>query len=119
VFVIFGSLLTIHGLFADGWAAIAVVATTLFLARPVAICVALAGTKLGAAATAFMAWFGPKGVATMTFSLLVLGRHIAAAPRIFNIAALAVFCSIILHGITDTPGTNWIARRQPPDRAQA
>jgi hypothetical protein len=49
----------------------------------------------------------------------VLGRHIAAAPRIFNIAALAVFCSIILHGITDTPGTNWIARRQPPNRAEA
>jgi NhaP-type Na+/H+ or K+/H+ antiporter len=118
VFVVFGSLLTIHGLFADGWAAIAVVAATLFLARPVAICIALAGTKLGAAATAFMAWFGPKGVATMTFSLLVLGRHVAAAPRIFNIAALTVFCSIILHGVTDTPGTNWIARRQPPDRAE-
>jgi NhaP-type Na+/H+ or K+/H+ antiporter len=115
VFVVFGSLLTVHGLFADGWAAIAVVAATLFLARPVAIWVALVGTRLGAAATGFMAWFGPKGVATMTFSLLILGRHIAASSRIFNIAALAVFCSIILHGITDTPGANWIARRQPPD----
>jgi sodium/hydrogen antiporter len=31
--------------------------------------------------------------------------------RIFDIAALAVFCSIILHGVTDTPGAEWIARR--------
>jgi NhaP-type Na+/H+ or K+/H+ antiporter len=119
VFVLFASLLTIHGLFADGWAAIAIVAATLFLARPIALYIALSGTRLGAAATAFMAWFGPKGVATMTFSLLILGRHIPAAPRIFNIAALAVFCSIILHGITDTPGTNWIARRQVQPRAEA
>ena len=37
--------------------------------------IALAGTRLDTAdARRFMAWFGPKGVATMTFSLLVLGR---------------------------------------------
>ena len=58
-----------------------------------------------------MAWFGPKGVATMTFSLLVLGLGVEAGERIFNIAALAVFCSIIAHGLTDTPGAEWIARR--------
>jgi NhaP-type Na+/H+ or K+/H+ antiporter len=59
-----------------------------------------------------MAWFGPKGVATMAFSLLVLSRDIAAAQQIFDISALAVFASILLHGLTDTPGTNWIARRK-------
>jgi NhaP-type Na+/H+ or K+/H+ antiporter len=41
-------------------------------------------------------------------------RHIADATRIFNIAALVVFCSIILHGLTDTPGANWLARRKSP-----
>ena len=58
-----------------------------------------------------MAWFGPKGVATMTFSLLVLAdTGIAANERLFNLAALVVFVSIIVHGLTDTPGANWIAR---------
>ena len=38
-----------------------------------------------------MAWFGPKGVATMTFSLLVLGEGFAGDERIFNLAALCVF----------------------------
>ena len=113
IFAVFGSLLTIHGLFSDGWAAVAVVAGTLLLARPVAVWIALAGTRLGTASKAFMAWFGPKGVATMTFSLLILGRDVQSGQRIFNIAALAVFASILLHGITDSPGTNWIARREP------
>ncbi len=58
-----------------------------------------------------MSWFGPKGISTMTFALLVLSDQVAAGSRIFNLAALTVFCSIIAHGLTDTPGAEWIARR--------
>jgi NhaP-type Na+/H+ or K+/H+ antiporter len=112
IFAVFGSLLTIGGLFADGWAAVAVVAATFLLARPLAIWVALTGTRITNASKAFMAWFGPKGVATMAFSLLVLSRQVDAGERIFNIAALAVFASILLHGASATPGVKWLARRQ-------
>ncbi|HEY4811438.1 MAG TPA: cation:proton antiporter [Solirubrobacteraceae bacterium] len=115
IFTVFGSLLTVNGLFTDGWAAVAVVAATFLLARPLAIWIALTGTQIGRANKAFMAWFGPKGVATMAFSLLVLSRQVEAGQRIFNIAALAVFTSILVHGASDTAGTNWIARRQPED----
>ena len=110
-FTLFGSLLTLHGLFSSGWAAVGVVAGTFLLARPAGVWVGLAGTGLAPHAKAFMAWFGPKGVATIAFSLLIVSRPIAAGGRIFDIAALAVFASILLHGATDTPGTNWIARR--------
>jgi NhaP-type Na+/H+ or K+/H+ antiporter len=58
-----------------------------------------------------MSWFGPKGVATMTFSLLVLSQPIRSGSVIFNLAALTVFCSILVHGVTDTAGANWIAAR--------
>jgi sodium/hydrogen antiporter len=112
IFTVFGSLLTIHGLFGDGWAAVAVVAGTFLLARPISIWIALAGTRIGNASKAFMAWFGPKGVATMAFSLLILARQIEDGPRIFNIAALAVLVSILAHGLSDTPGIRWIAARQ-------
>jgi NhaP-type Na+/H+ or K+/H+ antiporter len=111
IFTVFGSLLTLHGLFGDGWAAVAVVLGTFLLARPVAVWIALAGTRVQTAAKAFMAWFGPKGVATIAFGVLILSRRIDAGTRIFNIAALAVFASILLHGISDTPGIRWIARR--------
>jgi NhaP-type Na+/H+ or K+/H+ antiporter len=112
VFVVFGSLLTLGGLFGDGWAAVGVVAVTLLIARPAAIAVALLGTKLPLYLQAFMAWFGPKGVATMAFSLLVLAEDFPAADRIFNLAALCVFVSILVHGLTDTPGSNWVAARE-------
>jgi NhaP-type Na+/H+ or K+/H+ antiporter len=111
IFVVFGSLLTLHGLFGDGWAAVGVVAITLLVARPVAVFIALAGTATDTATRGFMSWFGPKGVATMTFSILVLSEGIARGSEIFNLAALAVFVSIIAHGVTDTPGADWLARR--------
>ena len=69
-----------------------------------------------------MAWFGPKGVATMTFSLLVLAQPSPDGERIFNLAALVVFCSILAHGLTDTPGSEWMARRaaaEPDDYDEA
>jgi NhaP-type Na+/H+ or K+/H+ antiporter len=111
IFVVFGALLTVHGLFGDGWAAVAIAAVTLLVARPVAVAIALTGSGVSRAALAFMAWFGPKGVATMTFSLLVLGSEVADGERIFNLAALVVFCSIVAHGLSDTPGSEWMARR--------
>ncbi len=111
IFVVFGSLLTLHGLFADGWAAVALVAIALLVARPLAVWIALAGLRVDWATTAFLSWFGPKGVATMTFALLVLAQPIPGNERIFQLAALVVLCSCIAHGLTDTPGSEWIARR--------
>jgi NhaP-type Na+/H+ or K+/H+ antiporter len=112
VFVVFGALVTFGGLFDDGMAAVGIVAFTLLVARPVAVYVALLGTNTDTAERLFMGWFGPKGVATMTFALLVLNEGIDEGDRIFHLAALAVITSIIAHGLTDTPGANWIARHE-------
>ena len=116
IFVVFGALLTAEGLFTDGWAAVALVAFTLLIARPAAIWVALAGTGTDTATKGFMAWFGPKGVATMTFSVFVLAEGVPSGERIFNLAALCVFVSVVVHGLTDTPGSEWLARREEARR---
>lgn len=120
IFLVFGSLLTLAALGREGWPVIAFVAAVFLIARPVAVWISLMGTDTDGPTRLFMGWFGPKGVATMTFSLLVLDRSIASGTRIFDVAALVVLCSIVIHGATDFPGANWIARRsqrasqQPP-----
>lgn len=115
IFVVFGSLLTFGNLFEDGLATVGIVVFTLLIARPTALFAALAGTRISTTTKAFMAWFGPKGVATMTFGLLVLAEEIPSGERIFHLAALTVFCSIIAHGLSDTPGADWIANRAESD----
>jgi NhaP-type Na+/H+ or K+/H+ antiporter len=109
IFFVFGSLLTLNALTREGWPALAFVAVVFLLARPLAVFVALLGTATNRPTRLFMGWFGPKGVATMTFALLVLDQNISNGTRIFDLTALVVFCSIIVHGLSDTPGANWIA----------
>ena len=121
VFLVFGAILTFDGLFTDGWAAVGVAAFTLLLARPVAVFAALAGNRdVDVRGKAFMSWFGPKGVATMTFALFVLASEVPEAERIANLAALTVFASVIVHGLTDQPGAEWMARQseRSPGRAR-
>jgi NhaP-type Na+/H+ or K+/H+ antiporter len=117
IFFVFGSLLTLHALTREGWPSIAFVAIVFLLARPLAVWVALLGTRTDRATRLFMGWFGPKGVATMTFALLVLDQNIANGTRIFDLTALVVFCSIIVHGLSDTPGANWIAAHAERQKA--
>jgi NhaP-type Na+/H+ or K+/H+ antiporter len=112
VFLVFGAIFTLDQVFADGWAAVGIAAFTLLAARPIAVFAALAGARqVDLAGKAFMAWFGPKGVATMTYALFVFGSTAPEAGRIVGIAALTVFASILVHGLTDHPGAEWMARR--------
>ena len=111
VFLVFGAIFTLDVLFGDGWAAVAIAAFTLLVARPVAIFVGLAGNdQVDPFQKAFMAWFGPKGVATMTFALFVLGSAVPEAERIAAIAALTVLISVVVHGLSDQPGSEAMAR---------
>jgi sodium/hydrogen antiporter len=112
VFLVFGAIFTFGTLFEDGWSTVAVALFALLLARPIAVFVALAGTEVDTAGKAFMAWFGPKGVATMTFALFVLGSTVPNGEQVAVIAAVTVFISIIAHGVTDQPGAEWIGRRE-------
>ena len=59
----------------------------------------------------FMAWFGPKGVASMLFSIYVLDSAVANESLIFDVAAFTILASIAAHGLTDTVGASWIERR--------
>jgi NhaP-type Na+/H+ or K+/H+ antiporter len=120
VFLVFGAIFTLDNLFRDGWAAVGVVAFTLLAARPAAIFVGLAGNRqVDGFEKLFVAWFGPKGVATMTFALFVLGSSIPNGERIAAIAALTVLTSVIVHGLTDQPGAEWIARHAERQREAA
>lgn len=111
VFVAFGTLLVPQDLVQDGLAAVLLVPITLLVARPIAVAMSLAGTDTTPAERAFIAWFGPRGVATMAFSILVVTSAVPDADRLFNLAALVVLASVIAHSATDDAGVRWLSRR--------
>jgi sodium/hydrogen antiporter len=111
IFAVFGALLTVDGLSSQGWAGLGVAAATLLVARPVAVMCSLVRTSTDLATRGFMAWFGPKGVATITFSLLIASEHIRRSGAIFDLAALTVVVSVLAHGLTDRAGSQWMGAR--------
>ena len=49
-----------------------------------------------------MAWFGPKGVASMLFALFVLKSR-DEGGLIFDVAAITIIASIVAHMASPTP----------------
>lgn len=110
VFLCFGALLSWPLLSASGWWPVAVALLCFLVARPLAVLVGTIGARPHWDGMLFMAWFGPKGIATMTFALLLLSTA-PEATELFTYAGVAVVLSLILHGASDGPGSRWMARR--------
>lgn len=111
VFVIFGALVVTTGW--DGSAArlVLFVVFALLIARPAAVLISFTGVRESRPNKLFVAWFGPKGVASILFALLVLASSESHRSLIFDVASFTIVTSIIAHGLTDTLGASWLERR--------
>jgi NhaP-type Na+/H+ or K+/H+ antiporter len=86
-------------------------AAALLLARPLAFAPSLAMSDLSWRERVAVAWFGPKGFASVFFGVLILGSGIADANHLFRVVALVVTASIVAHSSTDVPVARWLGRR--------
>ncbi len=114
-FVLFGALIFATGWHGSSWRVAIFIAFLLLVARPAAIGVAFRKVRLGRPEKLFIGWFGPKGVASMLFALLVAASTEHNRNLIFDIAAYAIVASIAAHGLTDTIGPRWIEGRTGSD----
>jgi NhaP-type Na+/H+ or K+/H+ antiporter len=110
-FFVFGALIVATGYDGAIWRLVLYIPLALLIARPLAIMAAFVRSRLPGPQKLFIAWFGPKGVASMLFALFVLKSDVGAASTIFDVAAFVILSSIVAHGLTDTVGATWIERR--------
>jgi len=89
--------------------AILLILVSLFAVRPAAIWLSLWRTDAPPLTKGFLGWFGPRGLATVLFALLVVGQFGALkhGDEILTIAAIAVVLSAVLHGVSASPGAKW------------
>ncbi len=110
-FFVFGALIVATGFHHSVPPLVLFVVFALLVARPAAVLLSFLNTGIPRPQKLFMAWFGPKGVASMLFALFVLKSNVDDHTLIFDIAAIAIVTSIVAHGLTDTVGAQWLARR--------
>jgi NhaP-type Na+/H+ or K+/H+ antiporter len=88
---------------------------SLTLVRMLPVGIALVRSGLDAPSTAFVAWFGPRGLASVVFALLALeelGDTSAVVNRAVGAVALTVLLSVVLHGISAGPGGRLFVDRE-------
>lgn len=101
--LVFGALLSPHLLGEVGVGGWLFGISALLLVRPIAIGVALFGTGIRGWEWLTVAWFGPKGFASVVYGLLLLDRAVPHAERLFHLVAIAIAASIVAHASTDVP----------------
>ncbi len=112
--LVFGALITperLSHLSIGDWA-VAVIA--IVLVRPAAMMLSLIRTPLPARERSVAAWFGPKGFASVVYGLLALQAGIPAGEHVFDLVAITIALSIVLHSSTDVPVAKAL-RIEPPD----
>lgn len=107
-FLLLGLVLVPDALHHLTLANLSIILLSLFVVRPVAIWLSLVGTDASMKTRLFFGWFGPRGLATALFSLLIVEQ---VAPEIAEpVLALAVntvWISALLHGLSAAPAARW------------
>jgi NhaP-type Na+/H+ or K+/H+ antiporter len=103
-FLIFGSVLAPIGLAHASWKTVVLALLFLTVVRMVPIWLSLTGLKLSTYERLFLGWFGPRGLASILFALLVLERFsFPGAEELTACVALTVLFSIVAHGVSAAP----------------
>ena len=88
------------------------VLASLTVIRIIPVLVALFGSGMLFETRLFLGWFGPRGLASILFALLIVEDLDTAAGRtIFTIAAWTVLASVFLHGLSANPWTGRLSAR--------
>ncbi|BDX32903.1 peptidase [Mycobacterium antarcticum] len=116
--LVFGALITPERLSHLGWQGWLLAAVAILVVRPAAMLLSLLRTSLPRSERLTAAWFGPKGFASVVYGLLVLQAGIRDGELVFDLVAVTIALSIVLHSSTDVPVARML-RIEPPDNLPA
>lgn len=122
VWFIFGATLLLPGLEHLDWRGAVVAVAALTVVRMVPVALALLGTGVDRATTAFLGWFGPRGLASVVFLLLAVDALPDDDPAVrFAVAAITatIALSVVAHGVSAQPLSSWLAERAAPEATGA
>jgi NhaP-type Na+/H+ or K+/H+ antiporter len=121
--LVFGAVLLSPALDDLNWRIVIYAIASLTVVRMLPVAIAMLGTGARPPTVTFLGWFGPRGLASIVFALIVLHEaHLPHVGTILSVTYLTVGLSVIAHGLTAAPLTrryvSWF-ESHPPDRRPA
>ncbi len=111
VFLFFGEALVWPAVRDAGWETWLYAVLSLTVVRMVPVAISLVGLKLRPYSIAFLGWFGPRGLASIVFGLVVLAEPgFEVQEEVFAIVVVTVLLSIVAHGVSASPAAKLYSR---------
>jgi NhaP-type Na+/H+ or K+/H+ antiporter len=104
--VTFGGIVVARMIDRVTWPALLYALLSLTVVRMLPVFLCLIGTRMNAADKLFIGWFGPRGLATIVFAVLILDEKLPGNDTIMLAAGWTVLLSVIAHGVTANPLVN-------------
>ncbi len=73
--------------------------------------IAMTGMGLRLDDKLFIGWFGPRGLASIVFAVIVLNEHLPGGDTITMTVVCTITLSVLAHGLSANPLVNLLARR--------
>ena len=121
-FIVFGAVLLGPALGHLSWGIVGYALLSLTAVRMIPVALSLIGTRSRPATTAFVGWFGPRGLATIVFVILILeeDRELPHQDLLLAGAVVTIGLSVLAHGLTAAPLAQryalWFRQDSPPSR---
>jgi len=117
-FVLFGAILLGPALSELSWQLALYAVLSLTVVRMVPVALAMVGSNARPATVAFLGWFGPRGLASIVFAVIVIEESRLPHEHLIVLAIyVTVGLSVLAHGLTAAPLAARYARwheRHPP-----
>ncbi len=101
--VIFGSAVVGQAIGHFSWQVVLYAVLSLSIVRILPVFLSLAGMKLRTDEKLFMGWFGPRGLASIVFAVIVLDGHLPGGGTITITVVCTIVLSIVGHGLSANP----------------
>lgn len=99
----FGTLLFSKPYHVVDWRVIVYAIASLTVIRMVPVFLCVTGLGLRTNTKLFMGWFGPRGLASIVFAVMVINAKIPGADIVVHTATWTILLSVIAHGLTANP----------------
>jgi NhaP-type Na+/H+ or K+/H+ antiporter len=106
-FLLFGAVLLGPALGDPDWRVIGYAVLSLTVVRLLPVALAMLGTGMRWVTVGFLGWFGPRGLASIVFVLILVEQtDLAERSLLLDVVTWTVALSVFAHGISAWPGAN-------------
>ncbi|WP_241827109.1 cation:proton antiporter [Streptomyces graminilatus] len=99
-FLVFGAVLLGPALQHLDWRIVTYAVLSLTVVRMLPVALSLAGSRLALPTVLYIGWFGPRGLASVVFGLLMVEEHVPGVQLLSRVVAVTVALSILSHGMS-------------------